>query len=244
MVELSPALARRLRVITASAGGRADRELSGGDATRCSLGENPRAYIDELLAQPNRELYDALENRSGRRSQPLMILATTADNDPARPPPSASGASAADAELDRRRLVVLHAAPPDADWKREETPQLANPALGEYLDPEVLRAERNAIDNPAEERSPASTASTSRPRTGRAVDLTRWDAALQLRANCARKPVRLLDLASTIDLASYALDPLRRRGHDMLLPAQPAPDRAGSLTAARRAGAGRYRCSP
>ena len=36
---------------------------------------------------------------------------------------------------------MLHAAPPAADWKNEETPQLANPALGEYLDPEVLRAE-------------------------------------------------------------------------------------------------------
>lgn len=228
MVELSPALARRLRVIKGAIRIVDEQTASyfavmAGDAMG-SLGENPSgAYIDELLTQPNRELYDALRTGFGSRSQPLMILATTADNDP-------SGFAAAerkwservvqDAELDRRRLVVLHAAPPDADWKREETWQLANPALGEYLDPEVLRAEfRKAIDNPAEERSFRQyRLNQQTQKAGRAVDLTRWDAAPAItRELRAQTCFAGLDLASTIDLASYALDfPDGAGGHDML----------------------------
>jgi phage terminase large subunit-like protein len=152
-----------------------------------------------------------------------MLLATTADNDP-------SGFAAAerawservvqDAELDRRRLVVLHAAPPDADWTSEETWALANPALGEYLDPEALRAEyRKAVDNPAEERAFRQyRLNQQQQKQGRAVDLSRWDAAPPItRELRAQKCFAGLDLASTIDLASYALDfPDGEGGHDVL----------------------------
>jgi phage terminase large subunit-like protein len=228
MVQLSPALARRLRVIKGSIRIVDEQTASffavmAGDAMG-ALGENPHAaYIDELLTQPDRQLYDALRTGFGSRSQPLMLLATTADNDP-------SGFAAAerawservvqDAELDRRRLVVLHAAPADADWTSEETWALANPALGEYLDPEALRAEfRKAVDNPAEERAFRQyRLNQQQQKQGRAVDLGRWDAAPPItRELRAQKCFAGLDLASTIDLASYALDfPDGDGGHDVL----------------------------
>jgi phage terminase large subunit-like protein len=228
MVQLSPVLRARLRHLK-SADRIVDEQsasyfaVMAGDAMG-ALGPNPHAaYIDELLTQPDRNLYDALRTGFGSRSQPLMILATTADNDP-------SGFAAAerawservvkDPELDRRRLVVLHAAPPDADWTREETWQLANPALGEYLDPEALRAEfRKALDNPAEERSFRQyRLNQQTQKAGRALDLARWDAAPPItRELRAQKCFAGLDLASTIDLASYALDfPDGAGGHDVL----------------------------
>jgi phage terminase large subunit-like protein len=228
MVQLSPALARRLRVIKGSIRIVDEQSASyfaviAGDAAG-ALGTGPYgAYIDELLTQPDRTLYDALRTGFGARAQPLMILATTADNDPTG---FAAGERAwservvQDAELDRHRLVVLHAAPPDADWTSEETWALANPGLGEYLDPEVLRAEfRKAVDNPAEERSFRQYRLNQQSRKhGRAVDLTRWDAAPPItRQLRAAKCFAGLDLASTIDLASYALDfPDGAGGHDVL----------------------------
>jgi len=228
MVELSPVLRRRLRVFkgmrrivnppTASF-----FAVTAGDALG-ALGESPHgAYIDELLAQPNRELYDALRTGFGARSQPLLMLVTTADNDPA-------GFSAAerawservaeDPELDRARLVVLHTAPPELDWADEETWKLANPALDDYLDRRVLRDEcRKALGNPAAERAFRQyRLNQQSQQSGRAVDLSRWDAApLITRELRARTCFAGLDLASTIDLASYALDfPDGEGGHDVL----------------------------
>lgn len=56
--------------------------VTAGDAAG-GLGFNPHAaYVDELLTQPSRDLYDALRTGFGSRAQPLLILATTADNDP------------------------------------------------------------------------------------------------------------------------------------------------------------------
>lgn len=228
MVALSPVLSRRLSVAK-SARRIVDEHtasffaVTAGDALG-ALGVGPHAaYIDELLSQPNRELYDALRTGFGTRAQPLMILATTADNDPA-------GFAAAerdwservleDPELDRGRLVVIHAAPPDADWTSDEAMAAANPALGEYLDPRILRAElAKAIANPAAERAYRQYRLNQQSvQAGRAVDLATWDGApAELAELDGRKCFAGLDLASTIDLASYALDfPAADGGHDVI----------------------------
>lgn len=230
MVELSPVLARRLRVLKA-----ARRILdpvtasffavAAGDAMG-ALGPNPHAaYIDELLTQPDRELYDALRTGFGTRSQPLMLLVTTADNNPA-------GFAAAERawservldnpDLDRRRLVVLHAAPRDADWTDPAVWALANPALGSYLSEEVLADEcRKAVANPPAERAFRQyRLNQQSEQAGRAIALAAWDAAgprAELAALGARKCWGGLDLASTVDLASYALDfPDGHGGHDVI----------------------------
>lgn len=242
MVELSKPLRDRLAVLR---GVRriVDEETASffaiiaGDALG-ALGTGPHgAYIDELLTQPSRELYDALRTGFGTRSQPLLILATTADNDPA-------GFAAAerawservleDPDLDRARLVVLHAVPKDADWTDEASWYLANPALGDYLDIRILRAEcAKAIANPAEERSFRQyRLNQQTPQAGRAIALDTWDlGAGPLEAELAGRTCYAgLDLASTIDLASYALDfPDGDGGHDVIWRAYTPEDRLAEL---------------
>jgi phage terminase large subunit-like protein len=228
MVELSPLLARRLRCFPGAqriidARTNSFFAVAAGDAAG-NLGENPSgAYIDELLSQPNRELYDALRTGFGSRAQPLMILATTADNDPggfAAQERAWSERVTEEPELDHSRLVVLHAVPKDADWTDEATWKLANPALDDYLDRRILRAEcAKAVANPASERSFRQfRLNQQQQQSGRAVDLGRWDEGGGALPDLAgRECYAGLDLASTIDLASYALDfPDGAGGHDVL----------------------------
>jgi len=228
MVELSPVLSARLAVAKSARRIVDERAYSffavtAGDALG-ALGPSPHgAYIDELLAQPSRDLYDAIRTGFGTRSQPLLVLATTADNDPAgfaAQERAWSERVLEDPELDHARLVVLHSTPRDADWTDERTWHLANPGLGEYLDIRILRAEcAKAIANPAAERSFRQyRLNQQQMQAGRALDLTRWDAcASQLGELAGRECYGGLDLASTIDLASYALDfPARDGGHDVI----------------------------
>lgn len=241
MTALSPVLARRLSVQRSVSRIIDPRSASffgvvAGDAMG-TLGPNPHgAYIDELLAQPNRDLYDALRTGFGTRSQPLLILATTADNDPA-------GFAAAerkwservleDPELDRARLVVLHAVPKDADWTSEASWHLANPALGDYLDIRILRSEcAKAVANPAEERAFRQyRLNQQSAQAGRALDLDRWDAGSTAPPDlAAAECFGGLDLASTSDLASYALDfPDGHGGHDVLFRAFAPASALGDL---------------
>lgn len=228
MVELSPVLRKRLavarsahRIIDPSTA--SVFAVIAGDALG-ALGTGPHgAYIDELLSQPNRELYDALRTGFGTRSQPVLILATTADNDPtgfAASERAWSERVLEDPELDRARLVVLHAAPPDADWTAEATWALANPALGDYLDPRILRGEvAKAVGNPAAQRAfEQYRLNRQTAQAGRAIDLPTWDRApARLGDLAGRTCFAGLDLASTIDLASYALDfPDAEGGHDVV----------------------------
>ena len=188
------------------------------------LGVGPHAaYIDELLTQPSRDLYDALRTGFGTRAQPLMMLVTTADNDPsgfAASERSWSERVAEEPELDHARLVVLHAAPTEADWTQEATWRMANPGLGEYLDPRILRAECvKAVANPAAERAFRQyRLNQQSQQAGRALDLATWDACAPVAGELAGRTCYAgLDLASTIDLASYCLDfPDGDGGHDVL----------------------------
>lgn len=230
MVALSPVLAARLAV-TAGARRIYDETTASfftvlaGDALG-ALGTGPHAaYIDELLSQPDRELYDALRTGFGTRAQPLMILVTTADNNPngfAAAERAWSERVLVDPSLDPGRLVVIHAAPADADWTDPATWAMANPALGDYLDPRILADEcTKAVANPAAERAFRQfRLNQQSQRAGRAIDLGRWDTApprapeLEL---AGRECYAGLDLASTIDLASYALDfPDGHDGHDVI----------------------------
>ena len=219
MVALNPVLAHRLK-IARSAGRIVDESTASffaviaGDALG-ALGVDPSAaYIDELLAQPSRDLYDVIRTGFGARPEPLLLLVTTADNDPAGFAASERSWSERvldEPELDHARLVVLFAAPPDADWTDPEVWRLANPALDDYLDRRILAAEcAKAVANPAAERSFKQFRLNQQSSAfGRAIDLDVWDAAepLGLAADLdGRTCYAGLDLASTIDLAAYCLD--------------------------------------
>jgi len=228
MVRNSAELTARLTVVTSAT--RIVDEQTGslyavvaGDAAG-SLGFDPSgAYIDELLTQPNRELYDTMRTSFGARAQPLLLLATTAENDPggfAASEREWSERVLAEPALDPERLVVMYATPDGADWTSPAAWKAANPALGDFLELRTLAAEcRVAQGNPAAERA-FRQFRLNQPgnKIGRAIDLTAWDAndgpAPDLgRAVCYAG----LDLASTSDLAAYCLDfPAADGGHDLI----------------------------
>ena len=219
MVLNSPVLRSRLNVIRGAS--RIVDEQTGsfyqvmpGDAEG-NLGENPSgAYIDELLTQRDRELFDAVRTGMGARAQPLLLLVTTAENDPSGFAASErewSERVAADPSLEPDRLVRLYRAEDDADWTKPATWKQANPALGLFLEWRTLAGEcRTAQHNPAAERSfrqyrlnqPVS-------KLGRAIDLAAWDDSagpLPVAGELAgRECYAGLDLATTQDLAVYAL---------------------------------------
>ena len=222
MVELNPTLSGRLQLVkyarrivdpkTASF-----YSVTAGDALG-SLGGNPHgAYIDELLTQPSRDLYDVLKTGWGARSQPVLLMATTAENDP-------NGFAASEREwservieepsLDPRRLVVMYRTDPEEDWTSPAVWRKANPALGDFLDIRVLEDECNkAVANPAAERAFRQyRLNQPSQQTGRAIKLPVWDRTAGevpwdhlLTVHAGRACFAGLDLASTSDLASYAL---------------------------------------
>lgn len=214
--QLSTPLRRRLTIIPSVRRISDDRTgsfyaVSAGDAPG-ALGLNPHgAYIDELLTQPDRDLYDAIRTGMGTRAQPLLMLATTAEADPtgfAAQEREWSLKVAADPSLEPERLAVIYTADPEADWTKPATWRQANPALGDFLDLGVLAAEcRHALANPVAERS-FRQYRLNQPvaQVGRALALTSWDACDPQRLDLGERPCYAgLDLASTQDLAAYAL---------------------------------------
>jgi phage terminase large subunit-like protein len=183
-----------------------------------ALGLNPSAaYIDELLTQPDRSLFDALRTGQGTRAQPLLLLATTAEADTAgfaAQERQWSERVLEDPALEPERLVVIYTAPLDADWTDPQTWRLANPALGDFLEVRTIASEcHTAQGNPVAERSfrqfrlnqPVSA-------VGRAINMPLWDAAAGELSTVeladhhdGDRCYAGLDLASTSDLAAYAL---------------------------------------
>jgi phage terminase large subunit-like protein len=161
MVELSPLLSAHFRIYPANRRIVYPKTSSfyrvvAADALG-NLGQDPHGILfDEVIAQPNGELWDALKTGFGARRQPLMVAATTAGDDPssfAKLEHDFSVRVAEDASLDPRRFVFIRGVGPDADWKDDSRWQEANPALGLFLRPQVLRDEMtSALNNPREER--------------------------------------------------------------------------------------------
>lgn len=123
-----------------------------------NLGQNPHGILfDEVLAQPDGTLWDAMKTGFGARRQPLMVAATTAGDDPAafaRVEHEFSLRVAENPELAPRRFVRIYRVPEDIDWTDEANWGLANPALGKFLRPQVLRDEyTEARENPRAERA-------------------------------------------------------------------------------------------
>lgn len=132
MVQLSPILSRRLTVVeskkriinpkTASV-----YQVIAADAAG-NLGQDPHGIVfDEIIAQPSRDLYDALRTGLGKRDQPLLVCATTAGNNPesfAALEHSAALAVAEDPRRQPNRFVYIRNTPrrvpvPDG-WKPAE----------------------------------------------------------------------------------------------------------------------------
>ena len=100
--------------------------------------------IDELHAQPNRDLVDVLITSTGSRRQPLIVHITTAgfDRNSICWEKYEYACKVRDGIIDDPSfLPVLYEGDADADWSSESTWYKANPNLGISLDLEYLRRE-------------------------------------------------------------------------------------------------------
>lgn len=224
MVELQPALKRRLKIYETNRRILDPRtgsyyKVLPADALG-NLGENPHGILfDEIIAQPNRELWDALKTGFGVRSQPLLVAATNAGNDP-------TSFAAAEhrycervlesPEIDPARFVFMRNLPKDLDAFDERNWPRCNPAMTgpreeRFLNVQVLRDEaREARENPAAENAFRQfRLSQWVQQTSRYMPLHVWDRSAGMvdeSSLAGRRAWGGLDLSSSDDLTALALD--------------------------------------
>jgi phage terminase large subunit-like protein len=232
MVELSPILSKRLKVIDSKkriVDPRTDsfyQVLPRDELGDGSQGFNPHVVVfDEVHVQKGRELIDALRRGMGKRVQPLFCAITTAGRNLASPAYEehqfAEKVLAGEVEAPHW-FAFLRNVPMDADPFDERNWYLANPALGDFLSIETLRQEAaEARVKPSEE----SLFRTFRLNQWQSAEI-RWLNAAQWQANggpvdveqLTRRPCYGgLDLASTSDFTAWVLVfPDGAGGYDVL----------------------------
>lgn len=171
------------------------------------------AIIDELHVHKSPDLVEAVETGTGSRTQPLIVIITTAD-DGRRTTIYARRREYIE-QLARRALTdptvygVVWAADPEDDPFAEATWRKANPGFGVSPSREYLAQAANEAKS-----SPADLAKFLRLHLGRRtkqetryIDMAAWDANASLvdeRQLAGRRAYGGLDLASTSDLCALA----------------------------------------
>lgn len=227
MVELEPELSSRCRVYGGKSEAGQSRsivreedasftQVISADANTKHGGNSHLILIDELHAQPSRELVDVLATSmaSDNRKQPLLIHVTTADFD--RPSICNEkydyACKVRDGILDDPTfLPVVYEAGREEDWSQPATWAKANPNLGVSVSEEYLERESvKAKENPAYENTFRRLHLNQRTETDtRAIPMDRWDACGELPLSPAglegRGCFAGLDLSITTDLSACVL---------------------------------------
>jgi phage terminase large subunit-like protein len=214
MAQASPFLAKRLRsfrnrTMEYAETGSKYIVLSSDAYTKHGLSPSG-VVIDELHAQPNRELYDVLNTAMGKRSQPLMIMITTAGYDRESicfEQHEYARQVAAGVVDDPTFYPAIFAADPDDDWTQPETWAKANPNYGVSVREEFLRQE--CITALA---SPAYVNTFKRlylniwtSQETQAIDPRAWQEGGGPVGDLAGRPCYVgIDLSSTVDLSAVA----------------------------------------
>ncbi|MDG4826028.1 terminase large subunit [Asanoa sp. WMMD1127] len=230
MVELSPALSKVVEIIDSKkrlvyAKTNSFYQVLPGDAAG-ALGTNPSAVLfDEVLTQKDRHLWDSLRQGFGTRKEPLLLAATTAAYT------TAAFALAEHEygeliekkpETDPARFVFRRNVPRDWDWRDEGEPPsaehpkgtgwyFANPALGDFLNINNLRAEaKEAREKPSAQNAfRVFRLNQWVSQAERWLDMALWDengtAEITREALKGRECVGALDLASTQDFTAWVL---------------------------------------
>jgi phage terminase large subunit-like protein len=182
--------------------------------------------IDELHAQPNRDLYDVLLTSMGSRRQPLFISITTAGWD-------RNSICWEEHEYAERVITgviddptyygVIYAAGPDDDWKLPETWSKANPNLGVSVKIAFLEQQcRTAMENPAFENTFRRLYLNQwTEQETRWIPMDKWDACAGTRTVAELREMLRgwtcyagLDLSSRIDLTAFVLVFPPQRGEE------------------------------
>ena len=160
MLVLSPVLSARLKINKQSRriydySTASYYEIVASDGSG-NLGHNPHGIaFDEVLTQKNGDLWNAMRTAMGARTQPLMLAATTAGDNPqsfAKGEHDEMVKIAEDPSRAPHIFVYLRNMPADADPWDESLWPLANPALGEFLSIQSLREEAaEAKNDPSKE---------------------------------------------------------------------------------------------
>lgn len=217
MVRASPGLSKHLEVIDSrktivhKASNSFYRVLSA-DAFRAE-GLNIHALLfDELHAQRDRRLWDALRYGGAARRQPLLLSITTAGFDRKSicwEQHAYAERCIADPTVDPAFFGCIYAASPQDDWKDQATWHKANPSLGETITVESFAADAREADQ-----SPSKLNAFLRYRLNVwTTQDVRWlspDAWAKcggpLRADLEKREWYAgLDLASTTDLSALVL---------------------------------------
>lgn len=219
MVEMSPALMKRSKLMTAT-----KRIVNYGNAgfyqvLSAELGSKHGFSIsglvfDEIHTQPNRQLYDVLtKGSSDARQNPLHFIITTAGTD--RHSIAYELHTKAVDILEGRRedptfYPVVYGLKDDEDWEDEANWYKVNPSLGYTVDIERLRdAYREAKQNPADEitfkwlRMNMWVSSTTAWIPDRIY--MRGNEEIDMRALEGRDCYGGLDLSSTGDITAFVL---------------------------------------
>jgi phage terminase large subunit-like protein len=183
--------------------------------------------IDELHAQPNRNLYDVLTEGSGdARTQPVFLFLTTAGYDKHSIcwEVHEYAIKVRDGIIeDPTFLPVIYAAADEeewdtVDWTDEKIWRRANPSLGETIDIERLRAAcKKAQEVPALENSfKRLRLNIWTAQETKWLPMTAWDATGGIVDPSKLKGEECyggLDLASSIDIAAFVLNFPGENGH-------------------------------
>jgi phage terminase large subunit-like protein len=196
--------------------------------------------IDELHAQPNRDLVDVLVTSTGSRTQPLIWYITTADfdresicNEKYDYASKVRDGIVADAAF----LPVIFEATTDDDWTSPKTWRKANPNLGVSVSEEYLAREcQRAKETPTYENTFKRLHLNIRTQNDvRWLRLEDWDGCagpVNETALAGRHCFGALDLSSKVDVTAWVLvfpptddDPLWRILPRFFIPADNARQR-------------------
>ncbi len=185
-----------------------------------NLGANPYAVlIDEVLAQPNRDLWDSLAQGFGTRPNQIIIGITTAGPDRESfaytEHQHSIRAALSEPTIDPKRFSFVAYVDEEADYEDESLWPEANPALGTFFDIQQLRDELQT----AKEKGDFAALNNFRifrlnqwgNDANRWLDMTIWDQSEDTAGQFDPEELKGipaiggLDLASTQDLTAWVL---------------------------------------
>lgn len=169
--------------------------------------------FDELMAQPNRVLWDALTTAQGSRIQPLIIAITTAGWDRqsvAFEQREYARQIASGSLTDPTFLGVCYSVEESADWTLEETWRQAAPSLGETVDVAYYARKANeAMGQPSAQNSFRTLMLCQWVgQATRIIPMPDWTVCSDLEVPdlLGRPCFAGLDLSSTTDMTALVLD--------------------------------------
>jgi len=169
--------------------------------------------IDELHAQPDRDLVETLEKGVAARRQPLILYLTTAGDDfesIAYEEYTYAKKLIAGVITDERCLPVIFEADPKADWRLLETARQANPSYGITVPAEYYESEIVAAVNEPRKQNAYKQLHLNHwtQQTTVWIPLEAWDACqvddlVTTNAEATLLCVGGLDLSAKVDLSSF-----------------------------------------